>query len=104
MPVICHIPNDDLRKAEGAARAVEAAGFGGLVALDNAHGPFLPLAGAALATERIQIGTGVAIAFPRSPTIMAHAAWDGSVAVLRGSAWRKRRRAAVVSSGLSIWT
>jgi alkanesulfonate monooxygenase SsuD/methylene tetrahydromethanopterin reductase-like flavin-dependent oxidoreductase (luciferase family) len=73
---ICHIPNDDLRKAEAAARAAEAAGFSGLVALENAHGPFLPLAVAALATERIQIGSGVAIAFPRSPTIMAHAAWD----------------------------
>lgn len=76
MRVVCHIPNDDLRKAEAAARAAEAAGFGGLGALENAHGPFLPLAVAALATERIQIGSGVAIAFPRSPTIMAHAAWD----------------------------
>jgi probable F420-dependent oxidoreductase len=76
MRVICHIPNDDLRAAETAARAAEAAGFGGLVALENAHEPFMPLALAALATSRIQIGSGVAIAFPRSPTITAHAAWD----------------------------
>jgi probable F420-dependent oxidoreductase len=76
MRVVCHIPNDDLRKAEAAAKAAEAAGFGGLVALENAHGPFMPLAVAALATSEIQIGSGVAIAFPRSPTITAHAAWD----------------------------
>jgi probable F420-dependent oxidoreductase len=76
MRVVCHIPNDDLRKAEAAAQAAEAAGFGGLVALENAHGPFMPLAVAALATSEIQIGSGVAIAFPRSPTITAHAAWD----------------------------
>jgi probable F420-dependent oxidoreductase len=76
MRVICHIPNDDLRKAESVARAAEDAGFGALVALENAHGPFMPLAVAALATSKIQIGSGVAIAFPRSPTITAHAAWD----------------------------
>lgn len=76
MRVVCHIPNDDLRKAESAAREAEAAGLGGLVALENAHGPFLPLALAALATARIQIGSGVAMAFPRSPTVMAHSAWD----------------------------
>ncbi|MEL0019622.1 MAG: TIGR03617 family F420-dependent LLM class oxidoreductase [Rickettsiales bacterium] len=76
MRVVYHIPNDDLRAAEAAAREAEAAGFDGIVALENAHGPFPPLAVAAMATDRIQIGTGVAIAFPRSPTIMAHAAWD----------------------------
>ena len=76
MRVVYHIPNDNLGAAEEAARAAEAAGFDGIVALENAHGPFPPLSVAAMATERIQIGTGVAIAFPRSPTIMAHAAWD----------------------------
>ena len=76
MRVVYHIPNDDLRTAETAAREAEAASFDGIVALENAHGPFPPLSVAAMATDRIQIGTGVAIAFPRSPTIMAHAAWD----------------------------
>jgi probable F420-dependent oxidoreductase len=76
MRMIFHIPNDDLAKAESAARGAESAGFDGIVALENAHGPFPPLTVAALATEQIEIGTGVAIAFPRSPTIMAHAAWD----------------------------
>jgi probable F420-dependent oxidoreductase len=74
--VIYHIPNDDLRKAQRVSKEAEGAGFDGIVALENAHGPFPPLAVAALATERIQIGTGVAIAFPRSPTITAHASWD----------------------------
>jgi len=74
MRVVYHIPNGDLRAAETAAREAEAAGFDGIVALENAHGPFPPLSVATMATDRIQIGTGVAIAFPRSPTIMAHAA------------------------------
>lgn len=76
MRVIFHIPNDDLGKSQAASVAAEAAGFDGIVALENAHGPFPPLTVAALATKRVEIGTGVAIAFPRSPTIMAHAAWD----------------------------
>jgi probable F420-dependent oxidoreductase len=76
MRVVYHLPNDDLREAQSAAIAAEAAGFDGVVALENAHGPVPPLAVAALATERVQLGTAVAIAFPRSPTITAHFAWD----------------------------
>jgi probable F420-dependent oxidoreductase len=74
--VITQLPNDDLRRAQAAARMAEAAGFDGVVALENAHSPYLPLAVAALATERVQLGTAVAMAFPRSPTITAHQAWD----------------------------
>ena len=76
MRVVYHFPNDDLWTAETAAREAEAVGFDGIVALENAHGPFPLLSVAAMATARIQIGTSVAIAFPRNPTIMAHAAWD----------------------------
>lgn len=64
MRVITQLPNDDLRRAQAAARVAEAAGFDGVVALENAHGPYLPLAAAALATERVQLGTAVAMAFP----------------------------------------
>ena len=76
MRVVYHIPNDDLRKSQAAAIAAEVSGFDGICALENAHGPIPPLTIAALATRRVELSTGVAIAFPRSPTIMAHAAWD----------------------------
>ena len=76
MRIEFHIPNHDLRAAQAAAAAAEAAGFDAVVALENAHGPIPPLAVAALATSRVQLGTAVAIAFPRSPTITAHFAWD----------------------------
>ena len=61
MRVIYHIPNDDLREAQRVSKAAEDAGFDGIVALENTHGPFPPLAVAALATGRIQLGQGVAI-------------------------------------------
>ena len=76
MRVIYQIPNDDPRKSQEAARAAEDAGFDGVAALENPHGPIPTLTAAALATERVQLGTAVMIAFPRSPTVTAHAAWD----------------------------
>ena len=62
MRIVYHLPNDDLVKARDTAKAAELAGFDGVVALENAHGPFPPLSVAAL-TQKIQLGTGVAIAF-----------------------------------------
>ena len=76
MRVITQIPNDDLLQAQTVARLAEKAGFDAVVAAENAHNPYLPLAAAALATDRIQLGTAVAMAFPRAPTITAHNAWD----------------------------
>jgi probable F420-dependent oxidoreductase len=76
MRVITQIPNNDLKAAQTVAQIAERAGFDSIVTAENAHGPFLPLAAAALVTDRIQLATAVAMAFPRSPTIMAHSAWD----------------------------
>ena len=88
MRVITQIPNNDLKQSQDIARLAERAGFDGVVALENAHNPYIPLAVAAMATERIQLGTAVAMAFPRSPTITAHAAWDVHLASIWGSARR----------------
>ena len=67
---------DDLNAASSLAQAVEDYGFDGLWVAEAAHNPFLPLAHAALATERIALGTAIAVAFPRSPLLTAQAAWD----------------------------
>ena len=55
MRVITTIPQDNLRKVADAARAVEAAGYDGIVTLENKHDPYLPLAVAATATERVEL-------------------------------------------------
>ena len=70
------LPMDDLRGAGAAAEAAEDAGFAALWSNETKHDPFIKLALAAGATSRILLGTSVAIAFPRSPTVMAHLAWD----------------------------
>ncbi|MDE2636104.1 MAG: TIGR03617 family F420-dependent LLM class oxidoreductase [Chloroflexota bacterium] len=67
---------DDLNQAGLMAQAVEEYGFDGLWVAEAAHNPFLPLTHASLATERISLGTAIAVAFPRSPIIMAQTAWD----------------------------
>lgn len=76
MRIAATLPMDDLKKAGAAARALEAAGYDGVMTMENAHHPFLPLAVAAVETRRVELSTAVAIAFPRSPMVCANAAWD----------------------------
>ncbi len=76
MKVFTTIPQDNLRKVPAAARAIEAAGYDGIMTMENAHEPFLPLAVAATVTERVELITGIAIAFARSPMVVANAGWD----------------------------
>ena len=60
-----------------AARQAEALGFDGvLVPEAGGHDPFFPLLIAAANTARVTLRTGVAVAFPRSPLVMAQIAWD----------------------------
>ncbi len=59
-----------------AARKIEELGFDGATTAETGHDPFLPLAVAAEHTKRISLGTNVAIAFPRSPMVVAQIAWD----------------------------
>lgn len=76
MKVETGIPTNDLRAAGEAARAMELLGYDGVVTPEIKNDPFLPLAAAAITTERVTLGTSVAIAFPRSPMITALMSWD----------------------------
>lgn len=66
----------DLVQVPQVAREAEATGFGALWAPETSHDPFLPLLLAAEHTTTIRLGTAVAIAFPRSPMVLAHIGWD----------------------------
>ena len=65
-----------LRRMQDLARTVERAGFGGLWLFEGGRTAYLSCAAAALATERIDIGTAIAVAFPRSPMVTAQTAWE----------------------------
>jgi probable F420-dependent oxidoreductase len=59
-----------------AAQRFERMGFDGVWTFEAAHDPFMPLALAAMATQHLQIGTNISVAFGRSPFAMAQTAWD----------------------------
>jgi probable F420-dependent oxidoreductase len=57
------------------AMQVEELGFDGLVLTETKEDPYIIMALAASTTQRIELTTAVAMAFPRSPTITAMTAW-----------------------------
>lgn len=57
------------------ARALESTGVDGVFTFENAHDVFFPLVAAAPVCS-LDLMTNVAMAFPRSPMHMAHAAYD----------------------------
>jgi probable F420-dependent oxidoreductase len=65
-----------LREVSAIAQAAEQIGFDGLWSTETAHNPFLPLTLAANATQRLDLGTAISVAFPRSPMVTAQLAWD----------------------------
>jgi len=54
----------------------ERLGFDGVWTSETRHDPFFPLLQMALATERLELGTNIAVAFARTPFSMAMTAWD----------------------------
>ena len=58
------------------AKAAERLGFTGMVTAEAQHEPFLPLMIASEHAPRLDLLTGIAVAFPRSPMITAYTAWD----------------------------
>ena len=69
------LPND-LTKVGARAKALEEAGYDGALTAETGHDPFLPLVIAAEHTERIQLGTGIAVAFARNPMLLANLGHD----------------------------
>jgi len=57
------------------AALLEEIGYTGMAVEETKDDPFALLTIAALATTRLRLTTSVAIAFPRSPTVMALSAW-----------------------------
>src|ERR1044071_8838161 len=66
----------DLATIGAQAKRFEAIGYDGLYTAETQHDPFFPLVLAAEQTERIDLGTAIAVAFPRSPTHLAHIGHD----------------------------
>src|SRR3954468_20348477 len=57
-------------------RALDAAGYDGMIVGESSFDPFVPLAIATQQTSRLDLLCGIALALPRSPTQVAYVAND----------------------------
>ena len=76
MKVDALLGSGQLGDVPGTVRRLEEAGYDGAWSAEVSHDPFLPLAVAATATSRIELGTSITVAFARSPMTTAYAAND----------------------------
>src|SRR3954454_7602037 len=76
MRVSITMPVEDPRTAGTLFAELEAAGYDGAFSFESSHDPFLPLAAASATTERMRLGTAVAIGFARNPMVLANVGHD----------------------------
>ena len=76
MRVVYSLQSRNLNAVAAEAAWAEGMGYDGIATNETAHDPFLPLAVAAASTSRVTLETHVAIAFPRSPMVVAYTARD----------------------------
>ncbi|MFP5255314.1 MAG: TIGR03617 family F420-dependent LLM class oxidoreductase [Acidimicrobiia bacterium] len=62
--------------AAKTAREVEGAGFSGMLFTETSQTPWMSMAAAASAAPTLELSTGIAVAFARSPIVSAALAWE----------------------------
>ena len=76
MKVDTGIMTDDLSRIPERVKQLEAAGYDGCVSAETSHDPFFPLLLAAEHSERIDLMTSIAVAFARTPMVLAQIGHD----------------------------
>ena len=66
----------DLNQMPALTRAAEEMNFDGIWTFETAHDPFLSLVLVAEHSRRLSLGTSIAVAFSRSPAVLAYVGWD----------------------------
>ena len=66
----------DPAEASKTSKELEDLGYDGAYTFEGPHEPFLPLAAAALATEKLELLTSIAVAFSRNPMTLANIGYD----------------------------
>ncbi|MCU0267257.1 MAG: TIGR03617 family F420-dependent LLM class oxidoreductase [Acidimicrobiales bacterium] len=70
------VPTEDPAVVPALYRELEAIGYDSAWSFEARHDPFLPLAVASQHTQRLRLGTAIAIAFARTPMVLANLGWD----------------------------
>ena len=76
MKVDYYLPEVKLDQVADRAAWAQRIGFDGLFTADTSHNPFFPVAASAAAAPDLDYGTAIAVAFARSPMVVAQASWD----------------------------
>lgn len=76
MKVDFYMPPGPLDEVGDMARWAQKIGYDGFFTADTGHEPFLPIVNAATAAPGLEFGTAIAVAFARSPMVVAQTAWD----------------------------
>jgi probable F420-dependent oxidoreductase len=66
----------ELDKAGAQAQELEAMGYSGILTAETSHDPFFPLLVAAQHTQKIELMTSIAVAFARTPMVLANIGHD----------------------------
>jgi probable F420-dependent oxidoreductase len=66
----------DISKVSRLAMKAERIGYDGIFVNETKHDPFIQAALVSTNTRKVEIGTSIAVAFARSPTLTAYSAWD----------------------------
>jgi probable F420-dependent oxidoreductase len=66
----------ELDKVGAEAKALEEMGYSGIMTAETSHDPFFPLLVAAMNTQRAELMTGIAVAFARTPMVLANIGHD----------------------------
>ena len=66
----------DLKRVGAQAQELEDMGYSGIQSAETGHDPFLPLAFAAQHTRKVDLITGIAVAFARTPMLLAQIGHD----------------------------
>lgn len=111
MRVFTTAPLTELARAGELLADLEQVGFDGAFSYETDHDPFLPLALAATTTSDLRLGTSIAIAFARTPMLLANLGGTRAVgrgrhhddAVARCEALRQRVPTSRYSSSSPSW-
>lgn len=76
MQVFTTVPLLELSRSGELFAELEEVGYDGAFTYETNHDPFLPLTLAATHTSTLRLGTSIAIAFARTPMLLANVGWD----------------------------
>lgn len=76
MQIDAYLSSTEITDIGTLSAEAEQVGFDGLWVTEETHSPYTQLTLASEATSEIDIGSAIALAFPRSPMVTAYTAWD----------------------------